>query len=88
MDWDYIQKQAHSNDYGDYLYKINKSNGRISTSIFIIFKDKRAIKDNIDHIWAYIQWDNKRKYLDRESIGSYNLVLKSDFENCIISTKE
>ncbi|RDU59982.1 hypothetical protein CQA53_11125 [Helicobacter didelphidarum] len=55
--------------------------------MFIVFKSSLVLKDNIDYIWTYMEWDNKRKYLTTKGMASYELVIRQDYENCIISTR-
>ena len=93
LDWDTMIKTIQpiqTKDKFQIKYKLPKkqigNRITINLSFFVYLNDDKQITRISP--WAYVEWDNKIKYLDRESIGSYNLVLKSDFENCIINTKE
>ncbi len=88
LDWEKIANNLYLNDYGKYIHKVKKRYNRIGSSLFFIFNSKIVSQKNIDNMWLYVEWDNKRKYFEQESIASYNFVFKADFENCIIDIKE
>ncbi|WP_052057531.1 hypothetical protein [Helicobacter sp. MIT 03-1614] len=88
LDWEKIANNLYLNDYGEYIHKVKKRYNRIGSSLFFIFNSKIVSQKNIDNMWLYVEWDNKRKYFEQESIASYNFVFKADFENCIIDIKE
>ena len=87
LDWESIEKNIFLNDSKEYIYKQKQQNNRINSSLFIVFKNHIILEDNIDYIWAYMEWDNKRNYLATAGIGSYELVIRQNYENCIISTR-
>ncbi|WP_181882471.1 hypothetical protein [Helicobacter didelphidarum] len=87
LDWGKIEGGIFLNDSKEHLYKQKQQNHRINSSLFIVFKSSLVLKDNIDYIWTYMEWDNKRKYLTTKGMASYELVIRQDYENCIISTR-
>lgn len=88
LDWEKIANNLYLNDHGKYIHKVKKRYNRIGSSLFFIFNSKIVSQKNIDNMWLYVEWDNKRKYFEQESIASYNFVFKADFENCIIDIKD
>ena len=63
IDWEYIQENLRLNRSGKYLYKFEKYYDRISFSFFIVFKNERVARDNIDYVWSHTTWDNLRASL-------------------------
>ncbi|WP_420889845.1 hypothetical protein [Helicobacter bilis] len=60
LDWEYIQGNLFFNDSKQYGYEFNKYDGRISATLFFMFKDNRASFDNIDNIWSVMTWRDLR----------------------------
>ena len=53
---------------------------RINFAFFIVFKNERVARDNIDYVWSYAHWDNLRVSLaGNEGIGFY---LSGGREDC------
>ena len=72
LDWEYIQENLFFNDSKQYGYEFDKHDGRISATLFFMFKDNRASFDNIDNIWMPMGWSNLRLFpAGNEGTGFY-----------------
>ena len=97
LDWEGIEKKSilltqdyleYSSQNDRYMYRYeDKSDTRIKKVVFLFFNDSIKL-GNLYKIDFEAFWHNGKKYLERESIGSYRFEWRKSYETCSLFGKD
>lgn len=82
---DYLEYSSQNDRYM-YRYE-DKSDTRIKKVVFLFFNDSIKL-GNLYKIDFEAFWHNGKKYLERESIGSYRFEWRKSYETCSLFGKD